>query len=103
MSAAWQARGRRGAHDNVPAIERGQQLALGCVVCCSASRLICGERAADDDFTIALGGGDEDGAVDVGIVAVVGRGALAEEGRGGASKQEYTRADERAGAGAEKR
>ena len=62
-----------------------------------------GERAADDDFAIALGGGDEDGAVDVGVVAVVGRGALAEEGRGGAGKQEHTRADERAGAGAEKR
>ena len=62
-----------------------------------------GERAADDDFTIALSGGDEDGAVDVGVVAVVGRGALAEEGRGGAGKQKHTRADERAGAGAEKR
>ena len=68
-----------------------------------AVRLYGSERAADDDFAIALSGSDQDGAIDVGIITVVGRGALAKQGRGGAGKQKHTRADERAGAGAEKR
>jgi hypothetical protein len=59
-----------------------------------------GKRTADDDLAIALGDGGEDGAVEVGVEPVVGRGSLAEES-GGGYNQEGTRADERADAGAE--
>ena len=82
-------------------VETGEVVAVNLVG--GAVGLDGGKRTADENLAVALRGGDQDGAVHVGIEAIVGGGALAKQRRGGGGEQEHTGAGERARDGTEKR